>query len=111
VYWSAPSTGTIARANLDGTGVDLAWVTDLLNPLQLALGPNGEYMYFGRAGTPDGPPGALGRVGLDGTGANNYFAIQTEFDQYAQEGFVAANASHLYGSEEYYNPSTPPSMG
>ncbi len=111
VYWSAPSTGTIARANLDGSGVDLAWVTDLLNPLQLALGPNGEYMYFGRAGTPDGPPGAFGRVGLDGTGANDYFAIQTDFDQYAQEGFVAANASHLYGSEEYYNPSTPPSMG
>jgi virginiamycin B lyase len=111
VYWSAPSTGTIARANLDGTGVDLAWVTDLLNPLQLALGPNGEYMYFGRAGTPDGPPGAFGRVGLDGTGANDYFAIETDFDQYAQEGFVAANASHLYGSEEYYNPSTPPSMG
>jgi hypothetical protein len=63
LYWANPARGSIGRANLDGTGVDEAFVSGLAQPLWVAV--NDEYVYW----TAPGNGGSIGRAKLDGGGA------------------------------------------
>ncbi len=87
LYWAntgGPDTadggGTIGRARLDGTGVDLKFITGASFPTGLAI--DSRYIYWtswGNAGAaaghhpPFSPGGAIGRARLDGTGVNRKF--------------------------------------
>jgi len=111
VYWTTGAFGTIGRANLDGTGVDESWIKDAGTPQGLVLGPNGEYIYWTEPGVPDGATGSIGRADLDGTGATNGFTSPGYYNQRGVQDWVAVNTAHLYWSEGWYNPSTPPEQG
>ena len=112
IYWSTDSFGTIGRANLDGTGVDESWIKDAGAPRGLALGPNGEYIYWAEQGVPGYyESGSIGRAKLDGTGATNAFISPEYADGHAPQDWVAANSAHLYWSEGWYNNSSPPQQG
>ena len=69
IYWSGANGGSatnIARANLDGTGVNPSFITGAHNPCGVAV--NSNYIYWaGDVGT------TIGRANLDGTGVNQDF--------------------------------------
>ena len=55
-------SGTIGRANLDGTGVDQSFITGADGPHGVAV--DGQHIYWANS------PGAIGRANLDGTGVD-----------------------------------------
>lgn len=69
IYWTSANGGTattIARANLDGTGVDPTFITGAQNPCGVAV--DGSNIYWaGDVGT------SIGRANLDGTDVNQDF--------------------------------------
>ncbi len=109
VYWSTGNFDTIGRANLDGTGVNDSFIKDVTDPQGLALGPNGEYIYWAIAGAPHafaGPYGSIGRATLDGEDVSNGFikpvieyAGPYIWKAYEVDGGVAADSAHVYWSE------------
>ncbi len=70
LYWAGPP-GTIARANLDGTGVNQSFITDLNPPPGspiYGLAVDGAHVYWTSADA-----GTIGRANLDGTGVDQSF--------------------------------------
>jgi virginiamycin B lyase len=69
IYWSTANGGTatdIARANLNGTGVNRKFITGAQNPCGVAV--NSSHIYWaGDVGT------SIGRANLNGTGVNQNF--------------------------------------
>src|SRR5262245_57397098 len=66
VYWTNHDTQSIARANLDGTGVDQSFVGGLASANGVAVDDNHIYWtYFGTD--------TVGRANLDGTGVDPGF--------------------------------------
>jgi virginiamycin B lyase len=70
LYWANSSTSSIARANLDGTGVDLSFITGANSPVGVAV--DGQHVYWANQGS-----SAIGRAGLDGTGVDQAFIAGT----------------------------------
>ena len=67
VYWtSAAPTNTIGRANLNGIGVNLGFITGAHNPLGVAV--NSKHIYWTNAAT-----NTIGEANLNGTGVNQGF--------------------------------------
>ena len=66
VYWVNLDTGTIGRANLDGTGADQRFIGGASAPSGVAV--DAGHVYWTNRGT-----GTIGRANLDGTGANQSF--------------------------------------
>ncbi len=71
IYWdntlaSPFPSGTIGRANLDGTGVQEAFISGLTGPTGIAV--DGTHIYWVNGATP-----TIGRANLDGTGVNQDF--------------------------------------
>lgn len=65
LYWATKTDGSIARSNLDGSGVDESFVTDA--PSLSAVHVAGDFLFWTRQfGTDTG----VGRVGLDGSDPN-----------------------------------------
>ena len=62
LYWSETESGTIGRANLDGSGVDEGLLTGLAGPVEVAVDANHIYWTNNSANT-------VGRAALDGSGA------------------------------------------
>ena len=62
VYWTNFSTGTIGRANLDGTGADQGFISGASGPAGVAV--DASHVYWTNFST-----GTIGRANLDGTGA------------------------------------------
>ncbi len=62
VYWTNGSTGTIGRANLDGTGANQSFITGA-GPFGVAV--DADHVYWTNFTT-----GSIGLANLDGTGAN-----------------------------------------
>jgi len=88
LYWSGPP-GKIARANLDGTGVDQSFITDLNPPegsLIYGVAVGGGHVYWTNANA-----GTIGRANLDGTGVNRTF-IAGASDPVG----VAVDGAHVY---------------
>ena len=73
IYWTDQGTNTIGRANLDGTGANLSFITTGANePAEVAV--DGSHIYWANQNT-----GAIGRANLDGTGANQSFITGATF--------------------------------
>ncbi len=82
VYWANLDTNTIARANLDGTGVNQRFITGASSPVGVAL--DAAHVYWANNGT-------IARANLDGTGVNQRFITGAS----SPEG-VAVDATHVY---------------
>ena len=87
LYWSGPP-GNIARANLDGTGTDPSFITDLNSPGSPIYGVavDGAHVYWTSAGTD-----TIGRANLDGTGVNQSFIAGA-----SEPVGVAVDGAHVY---------------
>ena len=66
LYWTNFNTGTIGRANVDGTGANQGFITGASLPVGVAV--DAAHVYWTNVGT-----GTIGRANLDGTGANQSF--------------------------------------
>jgi hypothetical protein len=88
LYWAGPP-GNIARANLDGTGVDQSFITDLNPPPGspiYGVAVDGAHVYWT---SPDA--GTIGRANLDGTGVNPSFIAGA-----SNPVGVAVDGAHVY---------------
>src|SRR5437762_13960166 len=83
VYWTETAIGTTGRANLDGSGVNLTFITGLDRPQGMAI--DSTHIYWVTA------LGTIGRANLDGTGVNGAFIIGA----LGAEG-VADDSAHVY---------------
>ena len=102
LYWSyysclsvAQCTGAIARANLDGSGVDRTFI-GAVHANGLAVDPN--FLYWTDLYTEFGLiPDTIGRANLDGTGVNtNFFTPPTQpFPRVILLG-LAVDSGHIY---------------
>jgi virginiamycin B lyase len=68
ILWGSPNTGRIARANIDGTGVNQSFITGASTPAGVAL--DNRYVYWSNNGS-----GTIGRATIKGTGINQTFII------------------------------------
>ena len=66
VHWTNQATGTIGRANNDGTGVDQAFISGASSPT--AVDVKGKYIYWASNGS-----STIGRAKLDGTEVDQSF--------------------------------------
>jgi hypothetical protein len=99
VYWTNNDTGTIGRANLDGTGVDQSFITGANHPDGLAV--DDAHVYW----TNDS--GTIGRANLDGTGANQSFIAAPTSGGSA----VAVDDAHIYWVSKFSDPDPGGSPG
>ena len=107
LYWSSYScpggppqrcTGAIARANLDGTGVDRTFI-DAVNARGLAVDTNFLYWtdLYTEPGIPNPPvPDTIGRANLDGTGVNTNFFTPPSTSPTDHLYALAVDSSHIY---------------
>jgi len=110
LYWATDTDSTIARANLDGSGVDLNFITDQARPWGVVVDDTYIYWTNERGNT-------IGRARLDGSDVEPDFitgAFQprsiTRDDTYLYWNNISVNAigrAHLDGSEvnQFYVPS------
>ena len=84
VYWANSGTGTIGRANLDGTGVNQSFITGAGSPAGVAV--DGQHVYWANSGN-----GTIGRANLDGTGVDQSFITGA-----SPPAGVAVDASTVY---------------
>jgi streptogramin lyase len=83
VYW-ANQSGSIGRANLDGTNPDGAFIGGGSQPIGVAV--DGQHVYWTNAGS-----GTIGRANLDGSGVNESFITGA-----SNPLGVAADGGHVY---------------
>ncbi len=90
VYWANLDTHTIARANLDGSGVNQRFITSASAPEGVAV--DAAHVYWANSDGRD-PTGAdtIARSNLDGSGVNQRFITGAS----VPEG-VAVDAAHVY---------------
>ena len=91
VYWTNWDINAIARANLDGTGVDQSWIEGCWIPWGIAVDEN--YVYWSNALEIFG---SIGRANLDGTGADPFWIT------WCSESYgVAVDQGHVYWPTYY----------
>ena len=96
MYWSNGSAitgpGEISRANLDGSGVELGFITPAPDPIGVAV--DATHVYW--ANSPEDPDGTLrpafGRANLDGTQADPLWFEYGLGSQYCCATQLAINA-------------------
>jgi virginiamycin B lyase len=86
VYWSNNATGTIGRANLDGSASDQEFITGAGAPSGVDVDSN--YVYWANGGS-------IGRANIDGTGVDPDFIPLAGFSATAD---VKVNGTHIYWS-------------
>jgi hypothetical protein len=97
VYWSdsgtSASPGTlIGRANLDGGGVNVAFITGAHEPGGIAV--DGQHIYWVNIYTSNSAQDTIGRANLDGSGVNQSFIASP-----GGATGVAVDGSHIYWSD------------
>src|SRR5918996_952551 len=85
IYWGNFDTGTIGRAELDGTGVNQGFITAAGSPGGVAV--NHTHLYW----VSSHDNGTIGRANLDGTGANPNFITGA-----GQPSGLAVDDTHIY---------------
>ena len=66
IFWANLNTGTIGRANLDGSGVNQNFITGASGPVGVVA--DASHIYWANFGA-----GTIGRANLDGSGVNQSF--------------------------------------
>ena len=84
LYWANYGTGTIGRANVDGTGANQSFISGASGPVGVAV--DASHVYWANFDT-----GTIGRANLDGTGVNQSFITGA-----SDPAGVAVDASHVY---------------
>jgi hypothetical protein len=82
VYWTEGAIDRTGRANFDGSGVNLSFITGLNRPQGMAIDSTHIYWVTGL--------GAIGRANLDGTSVNESFILGA----FAQG--LAVDSAHIY---------------
>jgi hypothetical protein len=80
VYWTNFGTGTIGRANLDGTGIDQNFITGVSGATGLAV--DAAHVYWADLTTR-----TIGRASLDGTNVHQSFITGVTFAFNTNPGF------------------------
>jgi hypothetical protein len=88
IYWINAFSHTIGRSNLDGTGVNPNFITNVTEGCGLAV--DGGHIYWGQSDVNTGA-GMIGRANLDGTGVDPNFITGA-----AGPCGVAVDATHIY---------------
>jgi virginiamycin B lyase len=86
IYW-ANQTGSIGRANLDGSGVDPSFMTGVVDPFGVAV--DGLYIYWANQ------TGSIGRANLDGSDPDATFVTGAHLPT-----GVAVDGSYLYWAND-----------
>jgi hypothetical protein len=86
IYWSNMASGTIGRANSDGSEVKQN-ITGYPLPIAVGVAVDGSYIYWSAEDT-------IGRANLDGSGAN-YSFITFIVGGFYPEG-IAVDGTHIY---------------
>lgn len=89
IYWTTRS-GDIARANLDGTGVNSRFITDA------AVYPSAITVYGRHVYWVDANRDTIGRANLDGTGVNRTFLSFPDSPDVFRPHDIAIGAGHIY---------------
>ncbi len=89
IYWTARS-GDIARANLDGTGVDRHFIRGAA-VFPSAIAVHGRHIYWA-----DTNRETIGRANLDGTGVNRRFLSFPDAPFEFRPHDIAIRAGHIY---------------
>lgn len=94
IYWANFGDGngngtTIGRANLDGTGVNEAFITGASGPAGVAV--DGSHIYWGNYGAQPVLGTTIGRANLDGSGVNQSFISGAD-----GPSFPATDGAYLY---------------
>ena len=101
VYWTKGrhlmSPGVIRRADLDGTGIDYDFITDVREPQGIAVDAAHVYWTEGSVYPDDSPP-TIGRANLDGTGVDHNFIDGFGFHTNAPID-LAVDAGHIYWAD------------
>jgi hypothetical protein len=85
IYWGDSVANTIQRSNLNGTGVDSGFITDVVQgPRGLAV--DGAHIYWGNRNE-----NTIGRANLDGSGVDQQFITGAD-----DPNGVAVDAAHVY---------------
>ena len=99
VYWTNLQTGAIGRANLDGdpNSVNNNFIPGV-NAQAVGVAVDANYIYWANIATPapppeQGPPGAIGRASLDGTG------VEPNFIPSVNAGGVAVDDQYIYWAD------------
>ena len=87
IYWDNSTAGTIARANLDGSGVERSFVSGGHGLLGLAV--DGRHVFWANSTT-----GTVGRANLDGTGVDQSFITHA-----GTPVSVAVDGQHVYWAD------------
>ena len=108
IYWTNPETSrgaggpgieTVARANIDGTGIDKSFITQgPSHPEAIAI--NAHFIYWVQAET-----GAIARANLDGTQVDESFVRIS-----GTTGGLAISSSHIYWASGS-SPGSPAEIG
>jgi virginiamycin B lyase len=85
IYWGDFGTGTIGRAELDGTGANQGFITGAGSPGGMAVNYTHIYWVSSRDN------GTIGRANLDGTGANPNFITGA-----GNPSGLAVDGAHIY---------------
>ena len=97
VYWTNAIPGSIGRANLDGTGVDQAFIT---STFAHALAVDDKYIYWSQENSlqPGGEPGGdtIARARLDGSGVEQDWILPDRIS--TEISGLAVDATHIYWS-------------
>jgi virginiamycin B lyase len=87
IYWTDYATGTIGRANLDGSRVNRKFITGADAPVGVAV--DAGHVYWTNT-----QPGTIGRANVDGGGVNQNFIAGV--GSVIPTGGVAVDAAHVY---------------
>jgi hypothetical protein len=89
VYWANFNTGTIGRANLDGSGADQRFIGGASGPVGLAV--DGAHVYWANFNI-----SRIGRADLDGSGADQSFITGS-----SQVRGVAVDGANIYWTSPF----------
>ena len=84
VYWANFNSGTIGRANLDGSGANQSFITGAGQPVGMAV--DADHVYW-----TDTDANAIARANLDGSGVNRTFVTGA-----SSPVQIAVDNAHLY---------------
>lgn len=99
LYWAEPARGAIARANLDGSGVEYDFLAGLENPCGIAVDATSIYWVEEKGGT-------IAKADLDGSNVDRGFISGV-----AAPCGVAVGGGYLYLTAEHYLARVPVSGG